>query len=177
MDRWWRLVLVLVLDVEVHLVCGAFLKVDDFVARANGDVRGTIVGVVGGLIGTRTGSALIVRPDNDWPMGGLAGCLPFSSRWYRAQLLDGVKGNRLLSSRKLIQDTCSPWGWDAKTWFPERDKTGAIGSTEIDRVAVDFAEVVSLRDEGIEPGDRLVLYAIDAGLEVAVPDTYVWRAE
>ena len=107
----------------------------------------------------------------------LANCPPFSSGWYQVQLLDASKGNRLLSSRKLIQGTGNPWWWGAKAWFPERGKTYTIRRTGIDRVTVDFADAVRLRDEGIEPGDWFVLYAIEPGLGVEVPDASVWCAE
>ncbi len=48
---------------------GTALKRGDFRADMPGDFTGTIVDVVGDLTGTRSESALIIKPDTPWPAG------------------------------------------------------------------------------------------------------------
>ena len=60
--------------VEAHMVRGRRLEWGAFAAASAGDLRGTIVDLIGDLTGTRRESALLVRPDEPWPLvKGLAG--------------------------------------------------------------------------------------------------------
>ena len=107
----------------------------------------------------------------------LANHPPFTSGWYQVNLLDPVKRNRLTSSRSIIQGVNSPWWQGCKAWFPERGRTYTIRESGSDRARVDFVEAVDLKADGIVPGDWFVIYAIEPGLKITVPDDYVWRAE
>ncbi len=137
------------------------------------------------------GRQLIVRVSNDhneaYTIGrvsrmedglvrvDLANHPPFASGWYQVNVLDADKGNRFTSSRNLMLGTGNHWWWGAKAWFPEKDKTYTIERTDIDRVTVDFADRVNLRDQGIVPGDWFVIYTIEPGLSVDVADSFAWR--
>ena len=202
---------------EAHLVRGTRLAWGAFLAESAGDLGGTIVDVVGDVTGARLESALVVRPDAEWPpadsLAGrtilvtlanhrteaytiekiraandgllrvdLANHPPFSAGWYQVRLLDPAKRNRLQSSRSITQGIYSPWwkGW--KAWFPERGRTYTIdrtGGSEVAnlRAEVDFAGAIDLETDGIRPGDWFIVYAIEPGLAVTVPDTCVWRAD
>jgi len=60
--------------IEANMVRGTTLKSGKFSASISGDFKGTIVDLIGDLTGTRTESAVIVRPDAPWPLGAnLAG--------------------------------------------------------------------------------------------------------
>src|SRR5690606_17093112 len=48
---------------EAHMVRGTSLRLGDFSLSSEGDLTGELVDLVGDLTGTRTESALIVRPE------------------------------------------------------------------------------------------------------------------
>lgn len=59
---------------EAEMVRGSRLRAGEFAAKISGDLRGTIVDLIGDLTGTRQESALVIRPDSRWALGtGLAG--------------------------------------------------------------------------------------------------------
>ncbi len=59
---------------EAHLVRGSTLRCGDFAARTDAQFTGTVADLIGDVTGTRLESALIVRPDGEWPTGAtLAG--------------------------------------------------------------------------------------------------------
>ena len=59
---------------EADLVRGTVLRCGRFSAQVAGDLKGTLVDIIGDLTGTRTESALLIRPEGTWPTGsGLAG--------------------------------------------------------------------------------------------------------
>ncbi len=104
----------------------------------------------------------------------LANYAPFSTGWYQVSSLDAEKPNRLLSSRQLWAGINTTWWWGCKAWFPERGRTYTIRQTHSDRITMDIAEKVDLKAEGIQPGDWFVIYAIQPGLAVSVPDIRTW---
>ncbi|MBU0608399.1 MAG: hypothetical protein KKI08_10975, partial [Armatimonadetes bacterium] len=56
--------------IATEMVRGTYLRAGAFGVNAAGDFTGEIVDVIGDLTGTRQESALIIRPDRPWVVGG-----------------------------------------------------------------------------------------------------------
>lgn len=60
--------------IEAHMVRGTYLHFNDLALESVGDLTGKVVDLIGDLTGTRTQSALIIKPDDHWPhLDALAG--------------------------------------------------------------------------------------------------------
>ncbi len=122
--------------VEAHFVRGTTLKCGRFSATIPGDLQGTLVDVIGDLTGTRQESALIVRPQERWPVGtGLAAksiaietLTPLRAANHEVYTIEKVTA---LPEGLLRVDLANhgpfAWGWHSVGWIdpdhPDRLKT------------------------------------------------------
>jgi len=107
---------------------------------------------------------------------------PLVTSWHQVTMLPADRPNVLRTNRPMVAHGNNPWYNGLKVWFPERDKTFTIKN--VNRVGggyggdtLEVVEDVSFAAEGIRLGDWYVIYGIQPGCTVTVPNDFCWRRE
>ncbi|MBI3922951.1 MAG: NPCBM/NEW2 domain-containing protein [Armatimonadetes bacterium] len=107
---------------------------------------------------------------------------PFVISWHEVAVLPADKPNVIRTNRPMVDHGNNPWYCGMKLWFPERGKTYTI--KKVNEVGggyggdtVELVENVNLAAEGVKVGDWYVIYGVQPGLKVTIPNDFCWRRE
>lgn len=107
---------------------------------------------------------------------------PFVTSWHEVAVLPADKPNVIRTNRPMVDHGNNPWYCGMKLWFPERGKTYTIKKTNevgggYGGDTVELVENVNLAAEGVKVGDWYVIYGVQPGLKVTIPNDFCWRRE